>query len=197
MVQVKDGFGTGKHDSKESNGTPKTNGKDANDSSSGEQKQQEQHQQSESTHNSETLFGKLKFGASSVSPKVSLAFNKLREAKPVDLLKKGYSIVKDELEGNPHRRKHLEHDAPSESPPPNIERSTRTDVVLLPSKQSPWGKKWEAFKNKVNLLLVYCFTNHGLLWVLLRSNIFVDIIIFCFRCEDIQYSSVLLVIASP
>lgn len=83
------------------------------------------------------------------SPKVSSAFQRLKEAKVVDLAKKGYDIVKDELSGNPSKRKHLEY-----TPPPSStgERSTRTDIVVLPSKQSPWSKKWEAFKEKVSLL---------------------------------------------
>ncbi|KAK8711653.1 hypothetical protein V6N13_146928 [Hibiscus sabdariffa] len=29
------------------------------------------------------------------------------------------------------------------------ERSTRTDIVVLPSKQSSWSKKWDAFKEKI------------------------------------------------
>lgn len=97
----------------------------------------------------DTIFSKVKSGVSSISPKVSLAFLKLKEAKPIDLVKKGYDIVKDELKGNPNRRKRLEYDASSVSSSPNVERSTRTDVVVLPSQQSAWSKKWEAFKLKV------------------------------------------------
>lgn len=103
---------------------------------------QGQQQQSESSANSETLFGKVKVGVSS-------GFHKLKEAKPIDLVKKGYDIVKDELKGTPRRRKRLEYDASSAATSPNIERSTRTDIVVLPSTQSAWSKKWEAFKNKV------------------------------------------------
>lgn len=66
------------------------------------------------------------------------------------MVKKGYDIVKDELKGNPNRRKRLGYEASSTaSPTANIEKSTRTDVVVVPVKQSPWSKKWEAFKNKV------------------------------------------------
>lgn len=70
----------------------------------------------------------------------------MKSAKLIDLTKKGYEIVKDELSGKPHKKKHLEYE-PSASP--KVERSTRTDVVILPSKQSRWSKKWEAFKEKV------------------------------------------------
>lgn len=85
-----------------------------------------------------------------MSPKISSAFHKLKEAKPVDLVKKGYGIVKDELKGNPNRRKRLGYEASStDSPAANIEKSTLTDVVVVPVKQSPWSKKWETFKNKV------------------------------------------------
>ncbi|KAK4477265.1 hypothetical protein RD792_016479 [Penstemon davidsonii] len=146
--EVKDGFGIGKQESAGSNEKSSTTDKDGS-KSFGEEKQHGQNQQSESSDNADTLFGKVKFGFSSVSPKVSLAFNKLKEAKPIDMVKKGYDILKDELKGNPNRRKRLEYDASSAAPTPNIERSTRTEIVVLPSKQSPWSKKWEALKNKM------------------------------------------------
>lgn len=70
--------------------------------------------------------------------------------KFVDLAKKGYNIVKDELNGsNLKTRKHLQYD-PSSSP--QGERSTRTEIVAVPTKQSPWRQKWEAFKHKVKSL---------------------------------------------
>lgn len=67
----------------------------------------------------------------------------------VDLAKKGYDIVKDELSGSPSKRKHLEY-----TPPPSWtgEKSTRTDLVITPSKQSMWSK----VKEKVYFLLVLC-----------------------------------------
>ncbi|KAL0383863.1 UNVERIFIED_CONTAM: protein high chlorophyll fluorescence phenotype, chloroplastic [Sesamum radiatum] len=148
--EVKESFGVGKQEPTGHNGTSashNTNGEDGSKTASGEEKQQGQ-QQSESSDNAQRLFSKVKFGASSISPKVSLAFHKLKEAKPVDLVKKGIDIVKEELKGNPNRRKHLEYDA-SSATSPNIERSSRTDIVVLPSKQSPWSKKWEVFKNKM------------------------------------------------
>ncbi|KAL0356518.1 UNVERIFIED_CONTAM: Mitochondrial import inner membrane translocase subunit TIM44-2 [Sesamum calycinum] len=148
--EVKESFGVGKQEPTGHNGTSashNTNGEDGSKTASGEEKQQGQ-QQSESSDNAQRLFSKVKFGASSISPKVSSALHKLKEAKPVDLVKKGIDIVKEELKGNPNRRKHLEYDA-SSATSPNIERSSQTDIVVLPSKQSPWSKKWEAFKNKM------------------------------------------------
>lgn len=73
-----------------------------------------------------------------------MAFQKLKEAKVVDLAKKGYDIVKDELSGNPSQRKHLEYTAP---PSWSGERSTRTDLVIAPTRQSMWSK----VKEKVNI----------------------------------------------
>ncbi|EPS66324.1 hypothetical protein M569_08451, partial [Genlisea aurea] len=77
-------------------------------------------------------------------------FSKLKEAKPIEIVKRGLDIVKEELKGNPNRRRLLEHDDSfSTGPWQNIERSTRTDMVVLPSKQSRWSKKWEDFRNKM------------------------------------------------
>ncbi|XP_022771262.1 mitochondrial import inner membrane translocase subunit TIM44-2-like [Durio zibethinus] len=141
--EVKETFGIGKEESSQSTSTSAQHVADVKDggkASSGEQK----YEQSGSGETAETIFGKFKSGIS--SPKVSLAFQRLKEAKVVDLAKKGYDIVKDELSGNPSKRKHLEY-----APPPSstAERSTRTDIVVLPSKESRWSKKWEAFKGKM------------------------------------------------
>ncbi|GER42383.1 O-fucosyltransferase family protein [Striga asiatica] len=136
--EVKGSFGIGNQEAAKQD-SESSNNKDGSKFSFGEEKQGD----------AETLFSKFKFGIPSISPKVSLAFQKVKEAKPVDLVKKGYEIVKDELKGNPNRRKHLEYDAFTTAQPQNIERSTRTDIVVLPSTQSPWSKKWEAFKNKM------------------------------------------------
>ncbi|KAL2512545.1 Mitochondrial import inner membrane translocase subunit TIM44-2 [Abeliophyllum distichum] len=151
-VEVKETFGVGKQESPGSDGTSanhSSNDKDGSDSAFREEKQQGQKQHSESNNTAETIFSKVKSGVSSISPKVSLAYSKLKEAKPIDLVKKGYDIVKEELKGNPNRRKRLEYDASSASSAPKVERSTQTDVVVLPSKQSTWSKKWEAFKEKM------------------------------------------------
>ncbi|KDO60499.1 hypothetical protein CISIN_1g011958mg [Citrus sinensis] len=99
--------------------------------SSGEEKQK----QTVSSDTAETFYGKLKSSIS--SPKFTLAFQKLKEAKVVDLAKKGYDIVKDELSGSPSKRKHLEY---TPSPSWTGEKSTRTDLVVTPSKKSMWSK---------------------------------------------------------
>ncbi|KAH9729385.1 mitochondrial import inner membrane translocase subunit TIM44-2 [Citrus sinensis] len=99
--------------------------------SSGEEKQK----QTGSSDTAETFYGKLKSSIS--SPKFTLAFQKLKEAKVVDLAKKGYDIVKDELSGSPSKRKHLEY---TPSPSWTGEKSTRTDLVVTPSKKSMWSK---------------------------------------------------------
>ncbi|KAL0541926.1 hypothetical protein IC582_022007 [Cucumis melo] len=103
-----------------------------------------------SSGSSETFFGKFK--SSIPSPGISSAFERLKSTKLIDLAKRGYEVVKDELSGKPHKKKHLEYE-PSASP--KVERSTRTDVVVLPSKQSRWSKKWEAFREKIQDHPVY------------------------------------------
>ncbi|XP_031115451.1 mitochondrial import inner membrane translocase subunit TIM44-2-like [Ipomoea triloba] len=146
--EVKETFGYGKQDSEGSNvnsDSCSSNTKDTNHSTSGEK--QQQHQKPDFHGTAETVFGKVKCAASSISSKVLPSIQKLKEAKPIDLAKKGYTIVVDELKGTASKRKHLE--APLESPKANIERSTRTDIVVLPSKESRWSKKWEAFKEKM------------------------------------------------
>ncbi|KAA8543369.1 hypothetical protein F0562_021136 [Nyssa sinensis] len=145
--EVKDTFGIGKQAASESASTSAKSGADVNGSkaASGEEKPQ----QSGPSDTAESLFGKFKSGVSSVTPKVSLAFQKLKEAKPVDLVKKGYDIVKDELSGNPSKRKRIDFAASSSTSSSAGERSTRTDVAVVPLKQSRWSKKWEAFKVKM------------------------------------------------
>ncbi|KAF3436151.1 hypothetical protein FNV43_RR23243 [Rhamnella rubrinervis] len=147
--EVKETFGIGKEQSSESAGTSSRNGaetKDGNKASFGDQTSQ----QSGPNDSAETIFGKFKSTISSSN--VSSAFHRVKDAKFVDLAKKGYSIVKDELSGNNlKKRKHLHYD-PSSSP--QGERSTRTEVVAVPTKQSPWRQKWEAFKHKMQGLPV-------------------------------------------
>lgn len=140
--EVKESFGIGKEESSEFNGTSAkhgADGKDGSKASSGE----ENSQQSASSETAETLFSKFK--SSIPSRKVSLAFQKLKEAKITDIAKTGYGIVKDELSGTTSKKKHLEY-TPYTS---TGERSTKTDIVIVQSKQSPLSKKWEAFKEKI------------------------------------------------
>ncbi|PSR89805.1 Mitochondrial import inner membrane translocase subunit TIM44-2 like [Actinidia chinensis var. chinensis] len=146
--EVKETFGTGKQESSEFSTSPAKDGavvKNGGKATSGEEKQQ----QSGDSDAANTLFGKLKFSVSSVSPNVFWAFQKLKEAKPLDLAKKGFDIVKDELSGNQNKRKQIEYGATSSTPSSTVERSTRTDIAVVPTKQSKWSKKFEAFKEKL------------------------------------------------
>ncbi|KAF9683014.1 hypothetical protein SADUNF_Sadunf05G0168200 [Salix dunnii] len=137
--EVKETFGIGKEEPSESAGTSSKDGVGAEEhgkTSPGEDKQ--------SGTSDETLFGKFK--SSIPSSNVSSAFQKLKEARVSEMMKKGYDAVKDELYGNTNTRKHLQY-----TPPPSFsgEISTKTDIVVLPSKQSRWSKKWEAIREKM------------------------------------------------
>lgn len=134
--EVKESFKFGKEESAESASSSGTR------TSQGEK---QQHQQSGSTEELHTFFAKFKSSLS--SPKVSEAFYKLKEAKPFDIVKKALDIVKDELRGNPSRKKFLEYTPP---PPFTGERSMRTEMVVTPTKQSKGQQKWESFKEKVS-----------------------------------------------
>jgi import inner membrane translocase subunit TIM44 len=142
--EVKESFGIGKQDASDSssakdNSEQKPN--DSKESSSGEETQQK----TESTDTSENIFSKVK---STISPKVSLAFQKIKEASPIDFAKKGYNIVRDELSGNSSKRKRIEYEVDESAP--KVERSSATGIVVVPVKQSKWSKKWEAFKQKMH-----------------------------------------------
>lgn len=146
MIQVKDTCWIGKEESSESTATSaidETDGTSGSKAAFGEETQQ----QSRTSDTANTSFGKFKASVSYVSPKVALAFQNLKEAKPLDLAKKGYGIIEDELSGNPSKRKRLGYGTPSSS---TGARSTRTDIAVLPSKQSMWSKKWETFKHNVH-----------------------------------------------
>lgn len=129
----------GKQDSSGSTDSSTKQGADAN---AGNQtsSSEEQNQQSASSNASDSLFGKFKSTIS--SPNVSAAFQKLKDAKIVDITKKGYDIVKEELSSTPAKRKRV----PS---PSSGETSTRTELVVMPSKQSWWSKKFDEFREKV------------------------------------------------
>lgn len=144
---VKETLGIGKEEAAGTSAKTGENVKDGSKVSDGEHATK----QSDSDDTAETLFGKYKSRISTSN--ASSAFQRFKEAKFIDLAKKGYDIVKDELSSNPKKRKHLQHD-PSSS---KVERSTRTEVVFVPSKQSPLNKKWEAFKNKVKYIYIYIF----------------------------------------
>ncbi|KAG9154331.1 hypothetical protein Leryth_000768 [Lithospermum erythrorhizon] len=78
-----------------------------------------------------------------------MAFQKLKEAKPVDFIKKGVDIVKEELKGNPNKRKRILHEPSSESSSAKVEKSTRTDIVVLPSNKSRFRKTYEDIREKM------------------------------------------------
>lgn len=100
----------------------------------------------ESMGQTESLFGKFKDRVSSASPKVSQAFQKIKETKISNLAMRGYNLVKDELTSNPNRRKRMQYASTSVSSEP---RSMRMDITVVPSKKTILGEKWEAFKKKV------------------------------------------------
>ncbi|KAL7176670.1 hypothetical protein ACSBR2_030087 [Camellia fascicularis] len=143
--EVKETLGVGKQEYSEFSAKDGTDVKNGSKATFGEENQQKPG----SSDTANTLFGKFKSSVSSVSPKVSVAFQKLKEAKPIDLAKKGYDIVMDELSSNPNKRKRIEYGASSSTSSSTIERSTSTDVAVVPLKQSKWSKKWEAFKEKM------------------------------------------------
>lgn len=140
--EVKETLGLGSEEPSASKGTTANGGENIKDGakpSSGEQ-----HQQSECSSTAETLFGNFRSTFASSSPKVSSAFQKLKEAKVADLAKKSYNIVKEELSGKPNRRKRMQYAASSTG-----DKSDRTEVVVVPVKQSPWSKKWDSLKEKM------------------------------------------------
>lgn len=153
--QVKEAFGFSHKNSSESTCSSTHHGADATKHGSEASSDGAKHQHPGSSGSSETVFGKFK--SSIPSSGISSAFERLKSTKLIDLTKRGYEIVKDELSGKPHKKKHLEYE-PSASP--KVEKSTRTDVVVLPSKQSRWSKKWEAFREKVNFISCQCLMEY-------------------------------------
>ncbi|KAM7259743.1 hypothetical protein ACFE04_015484 [Oxalis oulophora] len=135
--EVKESLGLGKQDTTQSSDGSSTNDAHTKDESKASSSEQT-HQQPGSNDSAQTIFSKFR----SSFPSPSGAFEKL---KVVDIAKKGYDIVKEELSGPPSKRKHLEYTRSTFTG----EKSTRTDVVIIPTKQSKWGKKWEAFKEKM------------------------------------------------
>lgn len=148
--EVKETLGIGKQESSESSSSSAndaSSGKDDKDhtqSADGEDKKQ----QSGYGDTAETIFSKFRSGVSSVFPKVSSSFRTAKDAKVLDLAKKGYDIVKDELNGSSSKRKRAKA-ASAAASQANVERSTRTDIAVVPVKQSRFSKKWEAFKAKM------------------------------------------------
>lgn len=126
--------------------TTKTDAKDGSNATPGTESSQS-YQSNDSTESSaevESFFDKIKSTLSS-APKVSVTLQKLEE-KVSGLATKGYDILKDELSSSPSKRRRMQNSASSTSEP----RSMRTDIVVLPSKKSRLGEKWEAFKKKMH-----------------------------------------------
>ncbi|XP_057433930.1 mitochondrial import inner membrane translocase subunit TIM44-2-like [Lotus japonicus] len=145
--EVKETFWIGKQDSSGSTDYSKKQNADANQgstTSSGEK----QSQHSKSSNAEESLFGKFKSTISSSSSNVSAAFQKLKDTKVVNVTKKGYDIIKEELSSNPTKRQR----APV---PSNDEISKRTEIVVVPIKQSWWSKKFDEIKDKGKSLPVF------------------------------------------
>ncbi|TVU51607.1 hypothetical protein EJB05_03047 [Eragrostis curvula] len=144
--EVKESFGLGKEDTSScKDGSSEASRHDSPDASA--------HADGSSNYGTtgHTLFTKLKSTISSASPAVSGAFAKLKDTRVSTLAKQGYEIVKDELSSTSSRkRKHPRH---ASSAP--VEKSTRTDLVIVPTKKSVLGEKWEAFKNKMRGHPVY------------------------------------------
>ncbi|XP_010911925.1 mitochondrial import inner membrane translocase subunit TIM44-2 isoform X1 [Elaeis guineensis] len=148
--EVKETFGLGKQEPSEStcNSTKTSAASDGSNTPPGEEKFQNFKADNckESSGQADTLYSRFRSTLSSASPRVSVAFEKLKEAKISNLAKKGYDIVKDELSSNQTRKKRMQYASASATSGPT---STRTDIVVVPSKKSLLGEKWEAFKKKM------------------------------------------------
>ncbi|KAI4326560.1 hypothetical protein MLD38_031863 [Melastoma candidum] len=142
--EVKERFGMGNQDTTAStcgSSQHQDHGKEGNDGAHAKDKRDE----TGSSNDAGSFFGKYRSSFFSGSPKVLATFQKLKDAKVIDMAQKGFDIVREELKGGPTKRKHMEH-SPSAS---KVEKSTRTDIVIVPSKQSWFGKKWDEVKGKL------------------------------------------------
>ncbi|KAI3752713.1 hypothetical protein L2E82_24749 [Cichorium intybus] len=138
--EVKETLGIGKQESTESSSSSANESSGTKDDKQSADKEDKK-QESGHADSAETIFSKVRSGVSS-------SFQKAKDAKVLDLAKKGYDIVKDELSGSPSKRKRAKA-ASEASSQANVERSTRTDIAVVPVKQSKFNKKWEAFKAKM------------------------------------------------
>ncbi|KAL4556112.1 hypothetical protein LXL04_038753 [Taraxacum kok-saghyz] len=136
--EVKETLGIGKQESTESSSSSANEGSkdDKESGEKGDEKQEAGYGEAAGS-----IFSKVRSGVSS-------SFQKAKDAKVLDLAKKGYDIVKDELSGSPSKRKRAKA-ASAASSQANVETSSRTDVAVVPVKQSKFNKKWEAFKSKM------------------------------------------------
>ncbi|XP_042421170.1 mitochondrial import inner membrane translocase subunit TIM44-2-like isoform X1 [Zingiber officinale] len=148
--EVEETFGLNKEEpsksSSSSTSTSRLNGENKTETEA-ENSEGKDKENKESMGQTESLFGKFKDRVSSASPKVSQAFQKIKETKISNLAMRGYNLVKDELTANPNSRKRMQYASASVSSEP---RSMRTDITVVPSKKSILGEKWEAFKKKMH-----------------------------------------------
>ncbi|KAL6657559.1 hypothetical protein ACP70R_005339 [Stipagrostis hirtigluma subsp. patula] len=145
--EVKESFGLGKEETtKFRYGSPEASTHEKTEASS------HSYGTSQDATSSHPLFTKLKSTLLSASPVVSGAFAKLRDTRVSTLAKQGYEIVKDELSSSSSRKKKYNARHASAA---TVEKSTRTDLVIVPKKKSVLGEKWEAFKNKMQGHPVY------------------------------------------
>ncbi|KAK9154930.1 hypothetical protein Sjap_002410 [Stephania japonica] len=139
--EVKESLGLGKQDSSSSShASSRTNAKDGCCTSTGE----DSSQNSKFNNTEETFYGRLKSNVLSASSKASLAFQNFKGAKVVDLAKKSYSIVKDELNGNASKKKRMQYASSASS---GGERSTKTDMLLCPQSIHAGMRRNPAFKH--------------------------------------------------
>jgi import inner membrane translocase subunit TIM44 len=138
-------MGTGKQDTSGSNDSSTKQDTDAKQGSQ-TSPEEEKNQESASGNASESFFGKFKSSFS--SPRVSSSFQKLKDAKILDITKKGYGILKEELSSNSPKRQRVRFT-------PSGETSTKTDLVVTPSNQSRWSKKFDEIKDKVIVLQIF------------------------------------------
>ncbi|KAF5195639.1 Mitochondrial import inner membrane translocase subunit tim44-1 [Thalictrum thalictroides] len=143
--EVKGTFGLGKKETSGSTGTSSKSGANVKDGSP--TPEGEKAETSGSSDMNDSLLGWFKSSMSYATPKISSAFQKVKDVKIYDYVKKGYDMVKDELNNNPSKKKRMRYEASASS---TRERSTRTDIVVVPVKQSRFAKKWETFKEKIN-----------------------------------------------
>jgi import inner membrane translocase subunit TIM44 len=140
-------MGTGNQDTSGSNDSSTKQDTDAKQGSQ-TSPEEEKNQESASGNASESLFGKFKSSFS--SPRISSSFQKLKDAKILDITKKGYGILKEELSSNSPKRQRVRFT-------PSGETSTKTDLVVMPSNQSWLSKKFdEIMVDKVIVLQVFC-----------------------------------------
>ena len=91
----------------------------------------------ESSTTNETLFSKFGKGIYTSSSSAAVVLKSLKETKIMDMTKKGYDIVKEELTSTPSRRRRMQNAASASA---YKERSSATSIVPVAVKQTHWGK---------------------------------------------------------